>query len=415
MDIKLKSYIFITGSLTGGAMLPIALNVADKTNVSIFAFLFIAYLIAVPASLALVVAKKKTKRLVEYIRNPKEYILLGVIGFANLGFVNYGLFYAEKYVGASLATVIYRMQPILMLLFLPVLLRERVSKIQIAALMLGFLGIYIAVGGGSLSLLLGANAGIIFFLVGMTLIAAFSTVFMKRYKTDMESTMFIFNSVALVVATGLFVYSGASLPALTLNATIAVLYVGLAAVGIPFLYYSAFRVLKTTIVTNLYCLSPFITVLFAAVILKEPVYLYYIAIAALVAAGIIIQRFDKRGGTYMAKEKSASKSNIQIFDVTGAFIQNTHPHIYTHIRGNGRALAAKMNAGLYNSFDKNNYGCIVFTNKSPPAGVRRDEISFIENIMGPANDEVIVTAIGDVNSAERAISEHAEYPAPLKA
>ncbi len=348
MAIKTRAYVFITAALFCGALFPLALKEADTLGMNMFAFMFLAFLMAMPASLLFVVARKKTDRLKEYLVNPRQFLLIGIMGFINLAFVDYGLIFAEKFVSASLATVLYRMQPLLMLLFIPFLLREHISKIQVAALSLAFVGIYVAFSAGGASLFAGADGPIIAFLVAMTLISAFATVFLKRYNTDMESTMFMFNAVTLVIATALFLLSGASMPALSLDGVVSLAYIGLIAnIAMPFFYYSAFRALKTTFVTNLYFLSPFMTMLFANLLFHEPVYPYYLVIAALVAVGIFIQRFDRTGGKYVVKNRKALEEAPQIADVTGAFLNTRVNAINAAISGNGRVLAMKLTKSLY--------------------------------------------------------------------
>ena len=295
MDIKTKAYLFITLALIGGALFPISIKVAVDNGANVYSFMFFSYIIATATSFVLVAATGKLHELKSYIKNPKEYLKIGIAGFAFAGLIFYGLIYAEHFISATFATVIYRMQPLLMLMFIPFLLREKVTKTQIAALLLGFVGIYIALSGGSAFAFSGANTSIVLVLLAVVLIGALASVFLKRYTTNMESTMFMFNSTSLVFATALFLYSGAPLPAFNLNSIIALLYMGIpTSVFVTYFYFKAFRTLKTTFVTNFYLLSPFITAIFAAVLLNETIQPYYLAIAALVAAGIIIQRFRQK-------------------------------------------------------------------------------------------------------------------------
>ena len=404
MNIKTRAYLFIVCSLVGGALFPIALKVAAGNGVNIFTFMFLAFLIATPASLLLVVVRGKINRLRGYIKNPKVYLMLGIVGFLDLAFVDYGIFYAEKTISASLATVVYRIQPLLMLLFIPILLREKISKVQVVALVLGLAGVYIALSGGSLSIFSGANVGIVSFLVAVTLISAFATVLLKRYTTDMESSMFIFNSVALLVSAALFVFSGAKLPALSSGSLVSLIYIGIIAdVTVPFFYFSAFRVLKTTVVTNLYFLSPFITVLFASLLLQEAIYPYYIVVAVLVTIGIAMQRFDRRGGSYVAKTK---KSNTSLFDVSAAFINTENEVIHNFIKGGGRVLAITMkkehvqHARRPRPHEKG----VAYTDDDEMF-VNRAQASFISEIVGKAADESVLMFAGNPDAGEIYLTE----------
>ena len=412
MNIKRKGYLAIAFSLIGGAMLPIALKVAAGSSVNIFAFIFLAYLIATPVSFAIVMLRGKGKRLAGYMKSPKEYLLIGALGFANLVFVDYVLIYAERFVSAPLATIVYRLSPLLMLAFMPLILRERVSKIQIAALMLAFAGIYIIFSGGGISLSLTSDAPILLLLLLMTVISAFSTIALKRYTTDMESTMFIFNSFALIVSGLVFVYVGAPLPEFNLGSIVALLYVAVVVnAWVPFFYYTGFRILKTTFVANLYTLSPLITILASAVLLGEPVFLYYIVVPLLVAAGIVMQQYDKKGSTYIAMKKDPSH-NFQIFDVTGAFVNNYAEGFYQRVRGGGRALAIKLDNGAkYENaehghiFERKN--CLAFTNVEPHGDSKPEEISFINDVMGVKEGGTVLIAVGDPGNVESAFEEFA--------
>jgi drug/metabolite transporter (DMT)-like permease len=408
MNIKTKAYIFITLALVGGALFPLALKVAVDNGVNTYAFLFFSYVIATITSFILVVAKGKVTELKGYIKNPREYLTIGVAGFAFAGLIFYGLIYAEQFLSATFATVIYRLQPLLMLLFIPLLLRERISKIQIVALMLGFVGIYIALTGGSLVAFSGANAGIVLVLLAVVLVSTFAAVFLKRYTTNMECTMFMFNSVSLVVATGLFLYSGAKLPTFNLNSIMALLYMGIpTSVFVTYFYFRAFRTLKTTFVTNIYCLSPFITAVFALVFLNETIEPYYLAIAILVAIGILIQRFDRRGGTYVAKNKRAVKNYLQMFDVTGAFLNTKVESIYSTMKGNGRVLAVKLDRELYDKIKETvGHGdaatgkpIFVYTTADKHL-VSEDENKFISEIMGVNQNETILMSAGMPDASE---------------
>lgn len=404
MNIKTKAYIFIMCSLVGGALFPIALKVAAGNEVDIFAFMFLAFLIATPASLALVVVRGKTNRLKWYMKNPKVYLMLGIVGFLDLAFVDYGIFYAEKSISASLATVVYRIQPLLMLLFIPILLREKISKIQIAALMLGLAGVYIALSGGSISIFSGANTRIISFLVAVTLISAFATVFLKRYTTDMESSMFIFNSVALIISAVLFMLSGTQFPALNSGSIIALIYIAIIAdVAVPFFYFSAFRTLKTTIVANLYFLSPFITVVFAAILLQEAIYPYYLVIAVLVTIGIVMQRFDKRGGTYVAKAKTR---NTTLYDVSAAFVDTESKTLHNFIKGGGRVLAITLKRGHERHIRnlKPHESGVVYTDNDERF-VNKAQAAFICEIMGKAEDEQVLMFAGEPDIGESYLTE----------
>ena len=186
MNMKFLANSYLILALILGALLPVMLSLASSMNT--YEFLLITYLIAVPTSLGFVIAAGKKDTLIGYLKNKRSFAAIAAIGLLNYAFLEFGLSYAERFVSASLATVIYRTSPVLMLLFLPLILKERITKYQIVALSLAFVGLFLALSGGSLQLVAGGDLLIIGFLIIVALAGALATVLIKKYMYDMESS-----------------------------------------------------------------------------------------------------------------------------------------------------------------------------------------------------------------------------------
>jgi drug/metabolite transporter (DMT)-like permease len=403
MGIKRTANTYLVLALLLGAMLPVATDIAVN-KVNIYEFLFVTYLISVPASLLFVFASKKQRKLFGYLRNMKDLSLIAFIGLLNYAFLEFGLLYAERFVTASLATVVYRSFPLLMLIFIPLVLRERVTKYQLVALLLAFAGLSIAVTGGSAAALGSANTGIVLFLIVVALASGLATVMVKRYVFDMVSSMFIFNIANLAFFSLLFALNGFPVGGISTSTWLAVLYTGVVYnVFVGFMYYGALRVLKTTFVTNIYFLSPFITFMYAALVLGEPIQLYYLVIAVLVSAGILVQRLDKKGGSYMAKAKT---SRATLYDVSAAFVNTESAIIHDFVKGGGRVLAIKLKksrAPSIRNLRPRETG-VAYTDTDEKF-VSRAEASFISEILGKTEDESVLMFAGDPNAGENYLTE----------
>ena len=419
MKISNIANTYLVLSLLTGALMPVMLYIGGA-NIPIPEFLFLAYIFAVPSSLVFVLANGKKGKLVSMLRNRRDLSIVAVIGILNYFFLEYGLTYAERFVSASLATVIYRSFPIIMFIFLPLVLREKVSRLQIGALLLAFAGFIIAFTGGNFSFS-SANGPIILFLIFIAVMSALSSVLVKRYVFDMESSMFVFNLANMVLFGAMFVASSGgglhfSLP--DTSALIAILYVGIVYnVLTGFMYYSALRMIKTTLVTNFYFLSPFITFGFAAVILGEPIRLYYLLIAVFVSVGIVIQKFDKVGGSYLSKEKK--KLEYMVYDISSAFVNTRNKEVYNVLKGNGRVLAVKVEKGWHNRL-----GNLIYEMKQGGGGnyinevrvytdmdrnsVSEDESVFIRDIMGIKEHEAALICAGNPKHGERFFTDFSE-------
>ncbi len=398
MEVKMLANTYLVLALLLGAMLPVMLSLATSMNTS--EFLLITYALAVPASYALVVFMGKKEQLFGYLRNKKTLALIAAIGLLEYTFLEFGLSYAERFVSASLATVVYRSYPLLMLLFLPFVLKERITKYQVAALSLAFVGLYLALSGGSLSIFSGSNIDIIGFLIVVALTSALATALVKKYNYEMGSSMFIFNLANLAFFAMLFVAQGMPISPNTAGNLVPILYVGIIYnVLVGYFYFEALRMHKTTFLTNVYFLSPFITFVYSALILGEAIRPYYIAIAVLVTAGVLIQKLDKLGGSYIAKQKSRLR-NFVIFDVSGAFANTGETAITRSLEAGGRVLAVSMPArhegAVVKLAKEKNYGNVYTHSHKPIAS----EAKFVREIMGAKQDDMILFKVGDLDEGE---------------
>lgn len=398
LGIKLKAYTYLAISLFTGALLPVVL--AFSTGMNIYEFFMLTYLATIPIALLVVHFTGKEHKVVEYLRNWKKLAVVVLVGFLSYIPIEYIVSYSEHFVTASLTAVVFRTYPLLMLVFLPAMLKERLSKWQIAALLLAFVGLYVALTAGNiLSNPFGnVDLPIVLLLAFGALAYAFGSVVSKKYAFDMGAGILLFNVALFALFAGMFAIAGHA-SAISAADLFAILYVSIANNIIGFyMFFSALRTLKTTVVTNTYFLSPFITMLFAGLILGEAIKAYYIVVAALVAVGIVIQKLDSYGGTYAQRRKAGSPT---IFDVTSAFV-NERGNVFADVLENGgKVLAVKLHSRHYPLVkamnDAGEYG-IVYTSRD--GAFRKESGDFVNDVLGLEGDEIAVMKAGSPDACE---------------
>ncbi|MGC8547844.1 MAG: EamA family transporter [Candidatus Micrarchaeia archaeon] len=405
MNLKTKAMALLVLSLFTGALKPIMLDVAKDMN--LYEFFMLSYMLAIPFALLLGKISGRGGELKNAFREKKRLVLTVLIGFCSYLPIGFFIMLSERYVSVSLATVVFRTSPLLMLIFLPIVLKERLTKYQVLALSLGFFGIYIALSGGNLlSLFQNPNIPVILFLASGALIYAFSAVLAKKYAFDMASGIAVFTISLSALFALIFVFTGLRFSPINTVDLIAIAYVAIANDVIGFFaYFTALRSLKTTIVTNVYFASPFLTFLFAALLLGEPIKAYYLIIALLVVAGLLIQRKDVRGGTYLQKQHTGAT----IFDVSAALVGSKDLRIYGALKSGGKVLAIKLNKETYDvakqliqSPEFSSYGVFVFEDGHDV--VRDDEREYIREIMGLSEGEHILMSAGNVKESEELLN-----------
>jgi drug/metabolite transporter (DMT)-like permease len=307
----------------------------------------------------------------------------------------YGIAYSEHYISASLATVVFRLNPLLMLIFLPVFLRERLSKRQVAALCIGFLGILIGVSQGNpLNIAAAKDAPIVIFVILLALGYALSNVIIKWQMVDREIFLLV-SGAALALFFGLaFIATGAHATTLGTTELLIIAYLAITNIFSFYMYIYSFKVLKTTLVTNIWMLSPFLTFTWTYLFFGEKVYPYYIAIALLVGVGMFLQAHDEKGGSYLTSKKPKKSYDFFIFDVTGVFAESGDPLISRMADSDGKVFAAKFDLKAFNRIEQT-VNSPKFTNVyTGEEAFLSKEAAFIRETIGLNEDEVMVLKAG---------------------
>ena len=270
--------------------------------------------------------------------------------------------------------------------------------------MVAFVGVLIGFTGGNVAnIFAAANFPIVAFAVGLALLYALGNVIIKWQMLDNDIFLCI-SSFALTAFFGvLFVFSGAHFVQFGLAEIVVILWVAVTNVFSFYMYMYAFKTLKTTMVTNSFLLSPFLTFVWANLLFNEPIKVYYLAIAALVGVGILIQRTDTEGGSYIMKNSNGF-ANFTIFDVTGAFA-NQDGEIGGIIMSGGRVLATKLpmeNAHYVDSISFDPRFANVYTGDEAFIG---EQAEFVRDVLGANSDDVVVMKAGTDADNERFFDE----------
>lgn len=405
-SIRQKSYIFISIAMVELSLLAVLSSVGAR-NIGTMQLLFFVFLIGSLTSFSIVLIKKRTAELMGLIADRKSFAVLAVAG--TLNFAGAQLFLTLGVLGTNpvITTIVLKLWPIFLAIMIPFIVRTKVQWPQMLALLMAFAGVYVIITNGALVSINMHELPYIGLVVLSTLCTAFSNAMIKGRNHDIYGEVFLFNFSSLALIAVLIPVMGVHLNfGMNVQSLISILFLGaITYTAGSLLFFYTLKALDPLVAANASYSTPLLAMLFSFLILGTPIETYYFyALAPIIGALIIQNTYSKKAPRYLRTKR---ESPVQFFDVTGAFIDNTHPHIHSYIKGRGRALAIKLNAADYSGYEgKNDYGCLIFTNSNPPESVQKREIDFIEDIMGAHPDEVILTAIGDAESAAQALDEY---------
>ncbi len=411
MKIKTTGYVLLVLALFVSALTPLAYKLGSNTNPVALAF-YIS-LLGVVVSFAVMLAKNTQKNILIYIKNPRQLVSFAIVGITYAALILI-FSYVTHYVSASLLAVLYRTWPLMLVAATPLLLRTRITKYDALAIAIGFSGLAIAFFGGAS---LGLSAAVIPFallLLFAAFIDAIATAVQKRYHYELTSNIFMYNLFTLIGVIPFLLYTGgAGLFSMPFNDIYVILFLGVIQnVILTFLFTGAIRIVKTTVAANAILVVPFLTLLLDWAILKEPIELIYVLVAASVLIGLVVQKLRPSTQTYLSKKPAGSRMPT-IYDVSSAFINTKSNLIYENMKGNGRVLAFYKKAeelqqpGVDSeALDlQDNYGCVIFTNKTKTAHIREEELEFIKEMMGYHQDDLLVLGVGKPDDVERRLGE----------
>ncbi len=209
-----------------------------------------------------------------------------LLGGVALGLNWVALFGAYRLLNVSLATLVYYAGPMLVILFSPLLFRERLTRRKLAAIILVAFGLVLISGSIAFG---GLNPSGLLAAVGSALFYAALIVFNKRIsRTSGLQTAAIELDIAFVVVV-IYVLLTSGLPHPTRTDLPYLLLLGLLNTGLAYLlYFSGLQKLPAQSVALISYIDPVSALFFSAVFLHESMTALQIIGAVLIIGGAII-------------------------------------------------------------------------------------------------------------------------------
>ncbi|MCL4344731.1 MAG: DMT family transporter [Nitrososphaerota archaeon] len=393
MKRKTYGYLMLFVALLINSGITIAFKFAS--NISYIQLLFFISMTGTITSALLMFMEGTQGETKYYFTHPRPFALMAVWAILVYTLLELIFGYTTHYVSASLSAVIYRTYPLMLILMAPFILKERISRWDFVSVVIGFTGlIVVAAAGGGFLISSTAMPFILLLLVG-AFFDSLGSAISKRYYYDIYSSVFMYNLLSfaaffiLAYLTGNITFYGMSS-----NDWIAVLFLGVFQnVLLTYAFVGSFRVTNTTVASNLYLLTPFITIVLSYVLLREEMLVSYFIIAFTVIVGVMVHLKFSRKTTFIIKCGEA-----EAYDVTPAFVGTRDRKLFESMRGEGRVLGIVVPNGkaryrkreeemvgrtsMRTVFPEDENPFMVFTLKSEDVALKDDDIEFIADITG---------------------------------
>lgn len=287
MTNKKTAYIYLVITLSlWGSLYVVSKFILDK--VPTFTLLFLRYLIA--GILLFLIMKKKNTSSIE--KKDYPYILfIGVVGY----FIAIAAqFWGTKFSNASTASLINSTNPIFIILFAVLILKEKFTYKKAICVLLAITGTVIILGGGNKG---GEIIGILFSLCSVISWSAMSVIVRKiTQKYDsLQVTAYgmlvalvctlPFSLYELVIEKSKIMFNG--------QVFLCILYIAIACTAISHvLWNKSLSLIEASSCSLFYPLQPMISALLGSLLLGEIINLRFISGALLIIFGIIYSVFS---------------------------------------------------------------------------------------------------------------------------
>ena len=283
-----KAYIFALMAVLCWSTVATAFKIALQ-NCSFLQLLFFSSLISAIVLFIILIIQKKTSQLIKMERRTMIYSLtLGVLN----PFLYYTiLFKAYSILPAQEAMTLNYTWPIMLVLLSIPLLKQKLTIKSLIAVFVSFAGIIIiSTKGNIVSINLSNFFGDIL-AVGSSIIWALFWIFNVRDKKDEVMKLFL-NFLSGAILSGILMLLFADFKTLKIEALPAIIYVGILEMSVTFVFWllALKYTASTDKVSQLIFLSPFLSLIFIHLIVKESIAIYTLAGLFFIIGGIVIQQ-----------------------------------------------------------------------------------------------------------------------------
>ncbi len=227
--------------------------------------------------------------------NYKDFINSALLGFLNPFAYYTVLFKAYSLLPAQVAQPLNFVWPIALVLLSVVILKQKLKLKSLLALMISFFGVVFISSEGNIFNMNFSNPAGVLLALGSSIIWALYWIYNIKDNKDEVVKLFLNFSFALiyiVILTSIF----SSFILTDSKGIFSGIYIGLFEMGITFvLWIKALKLAgRTDKIGNLIYLTPFCSLIFISIILKEKILVTTIFGLILIISGIIIQQYKRK-------------------------------------------------------------------------------------------------------------------------
>ncbi len=252
-------------------------------------FLQLTFLVMLFSLISIVIIAATQNKLATFFRySPRDHLYIAIIGFIGYFLYQQLYFLAVHLLPAQTASILDKLWPIMLVVWLAILLKERFTLLSVGALFLSFTGVVIISTNGNLLHLQLNPWGVMSAVSAAVLYGLFSAL-TKKYHYDIWASAVGFSLVSCV-ASFIVMMIFSELPHPTTGQWLGALWLGVVAQSLATatLQY-ALRRGNAAMISNLVFLTPFLSLVCVSVLVGEKILVSSVVGLVVIILGIFLQ------------------------------------------------------------------------------------------------------------------------------
>ncbi len=396
------AYLLLAFNVLGLGIWPVMLDLSSGPS-SLLGYMILVFAIGTCASVAATLITGDLFRIRELLVNGKTVAYLSAAGLLNYGIASLLMTYGTVMLSPDVSILVNRSWVLLMVPFIPLILREKVKGAQVLSLVVGFFALYLALTGGTVVHLDYGELPYMLIVLCGALSTAVSSLMIKTASVKLSVQLFLFNFVSLLF----FLIAAIPLKLLGVDLSLRLSFALLASsafVGLvtyffgAYAYFYALNKLRITVVGSSLLSVPFITFAFSYVVLGEKLKVYFVVTALILVAAIAVQSLYSRG---MAEIRIRGLKCVRAFDVRSTLVDRGYDSSYPHVSGKSSSLVLISREAINDVGER----CVVFDLQHAPEWIDKDVLKRIADGLMLKEGERAVFCIGDLRCIEERLKK----------
>lgn len=225
----------------------------------------------------------------------KDYLIMAGLGFLGMFLYSALYYYGLSQLTSQEACILNYLWPIMLVIFSVIILKEKLTLTKGVAMFCSFVGIVILSTGGSASTEGNTALGMIACVIAAACYGLYS-VLNKKVNYNQNITMMVIWFVVAVCSTILGLVTEEWKPIVGTVQWLGFVWLGVVTSGVAYLLWALALngVKETAKIANLAFLTPFLSLIVSAILLKEQVRLRAVIALVFIVGGILLQSFWDR-------------------------------------------------------------------------------------------------------------------------